>query len=618
MAKKTISITPSKNGPYVVKNLHELTESTDRTVPIKDPVIALCRCGNSKSKPFCDGTHGKIGFTSEKQEDRVSRHHDIYEGKEVTIHDDRGICSHAGYCTDGLPSVFRMGKKPWIDPNGASQDDIIETIKKCPSGALSYEIDGKRFTSYNEDPKIKINEDSPYRIEGFIDLLAEDNPESEEHYSLCRCGHSKNKPFCDGSHYYAKFKDNGIVKKAIPEVSSSDVPFDNKYSHIKDLAENPNIRQSAMRTLETFPDFKTLLFKANQLSRMPLDKDAEVNLKTTIGPKAKHPLTIDLPFFVSHMSYGALSKEAKIALAKGTALANTAMASGEGGMIPESRKAARHYIYEHGTSAFTYDEDVMKQADAVELKLGQGVKPGVGGELPANKVTAELAKVRGLKPGEASTAPNRLAGVDSIDDLIALVNKVRSVIEGKPVGIKIATSHLEEDLALALQANPDFITIDCRGGATGASPTFLKDNVGIPAVFAIPRARKVLDKHKANVTLIATGGFRDSTDIAKGIALGADVVALATASMIAIGCVQSRICHTGKCPVGIATQDEALRGLVDIDSAAKRYANFALGTAKELKMLARSHGMSDIHKLTQNDLMTLSNEVSKNTKIDHV
>lgn len=618
MAKKNISITPSKNGPYVVKNLSEITESTDRTVALKANVVALCRCGNSKNKPFCDGTHGKIGFTSEKEKNRVPRHHDIYEGKEVTIHDDRGICSHAGYCTEGLPSVFRMGKDPWIDPNGASKDKIIETIKKCPSGALSYEIDGKRFTSYHDNPKIKINEDSPYRIQGFIDLLADDEPESDEHYSLCRCGSSKNKPFCDGSHWYEKFSDDGTVKKHIPEVSSSDVPYDNKYNHIKELAQNPTIKQTSMRTLETFPDFKTLLFKANQLNRMPLDKDANVNLKTTIGKKAKHPLTIELPFFVSHMSYGALSKEAKIALAKGTAIAKTAMASGEGGMIPESRKVAFRYIYEHGTAAFTYDEDVMKQADAVELKFGQGVKPGVGGELPANKVTEDLAKIRGLKKGEASTAPNRLAGIDSIDDLYELVKKVRMVIDGKPVGIKIATSHLEEDLDLALQADPDFITIDCRGGATGASPTFLKDNVGIPAVFAIPKARQFLDKRKANVTLIATGGFRDSTDVAKGLALGADAIALATASMIAIGCLQSRICHTGKCPVGIATQDEALRSLIDIDSAAKQYANFAQGTANELKMLARAHGIDNIHTLTEKDLMTLSNEVSQNTNIEHV
>ncbi len=619
MSKEKISITPSQHGPYVVKNVDELTESTGRAVAVHQSVITLCRCGESNNKPFCDGTHGKIGFTSEKKEGRVQRRHDVYQGKAVTIHDDRGICSHAGFCTDGLPAVFQMGKEPWIDPNGASKDDIIKTIKKCPSGALSFEVDGDRVTNYHDHPLIKITENGPYYVEGSIDLMTDDKLESNEHYALCRCGYSKNKPFCDGTHWYEKFIDDGAVKKKLNLAKESmEITDNHKDNHIRELSQNPAIKHSAMRTLETFPNFKTLLFKANQLDRMPLDKDAPVSLKTTIGPKTKHPLTIDLPFFISHMSYGALSKEAKIALAKGSTMVKTAMASGEGGMLPESRDASLYYIYEHGTAAFTYDEAVMKKADAVELKFGQGVKPGVGGELPANKVTRALAKIRGLEPGEASTAPNRLAGVDAIEDLIHLVKKVRTVIDGKPVGIKIATSHLEKDIELALRADPDFITIDCRGGATGSSPTFLKDNVGIPAVFAIPRARKVLNDHQAHVTLIATGGFRDSTDIAKGLALGADVVALATASLIAIGCLQSRICHTGKCPVGIATQDEALRSLVDIDRAAKQYANFATGTANELEMLVRAHGIDDIHQLTKDDLMTISNEVSQNTEIEHV
>ncbi len=544
MSKKKVSITPTKNGPYVVKNLSQLTESSDRKVDVEKEVIGLCRCGESCSKPYCDGTHGKIEFNSEQED----------------VHDPRFV----------------------------SDDDEIE---------------------------LKINENSPYTLKGFKD---ETKDELKEHYALCRCGHSDNKPFCDGTHHKVNFKDDGLVKKRIKKESTSNVPFQNKYKHVKELSENPSIAYTSMRTLERFPDFSTLLFKANQLYRMPLSKSDSVSLKTVIGPNAKYPLEIELPFFVSHMSYGAISKEAKIALAKGSHMVNTAMASGEGGLLPESKDAAKYYIYEQGTAEFTYDEEAMKRSDAVELKIGQGVKPGLGGYLPADKITEELAKVRNLKPGEASEAPNRLHGINTIDDLKERVKTIRELIDGKPVGIKISTGYLEEDLKLAVQANPDFITIDCRGGATGAAPTFLKDNVGIPAIFAIPRARAILDATKQDISLIATGNFRDSTDIAKGIALGADAIALATASLMAIGCIQARVCHTGKCPVGIATQDNALRRLLDIEDAARGYANFATGTAKELTILARSHGLDDIHKLSVNDLMTTSDNVSNFTPVEHV
>ena len=607
----------SENGPYVVTDLERIEESTTRNVKVDNPSVAFCRCGESKTKPFCDGTHGKIGFTGEKCEDRVPRQLDTYIGKEITIHDDRGICSHAGYCTDGLPKVFRMKVEPWIDPDAEAKELIIETIRKCPSGALSYSIDGIKVDSFSDVEELQLDEDGPYRIRGGICLEVGEEPESKEHYSLCRCGHSKNKPFCSGQHWYVKFEDDGKVKESKKGDLDAD-KFDNKYDAIKKLAETGKSENSSMRTLEAFPDFKTILFKGTQLQRMPLNEDEAVNLKTVIGKTAKKPLELAIPFYVSHMSYGALSKEAKVALAKGTTLVDTAMCSGEGGMLPESRAASRKYIYEQGTSAFSYDEEIMKKADAVEIKIGQGVTPGVGGQLPAEKVTPEIAKTRKLKEGEASVAPGRLAGINCIQDLVKRVQRIREITDGVPIGIKIATSHLEQDLGMVLMADPDFITIDCRGGATGSTEKFLKDNVGIPAIFAIRRARQFLDKMNSDVTLCATGGFRDSSDIAKGLALGADAIALATASMIAIGCLQSRICYTGKCPVGIATQDEVLRSLFNEEKALRQFKNFYEGTANELKVFARSNGKDDIHKLEVSDLMTISNEISHNTDIEHV
>ncbi|MDZ5723735.1 MULTISPECIES: glutamate synthase-related protein [Acetobacterium] len=621
MAKKTL-IRVSKDGPYVVTGLSEIKESTTRNVTVADPAVALCRCGASKTKPFCDGTHGKIAFSGEKSPDRVPRQLDTYVGQEISIYDDRGICSHAGFCTDGLPKVFRMGVEPWIDPDAEVKELIIETIKKCPSGALSYSIDGVRVDTFTDVEALQLDEDGPYHVRGGISLDLGDTPESEqpeskEHCSLCRCGHSQNKPFCSGQHWYEKFVDPGMVGE-LKNQDQEGERFNNKYATIKKLAETGISENSAMRTLKTFPDFNTLLFKGTQLHRMPLNEEVTVSLTTVIGKHAKKPLTLALPFYVSHMSYGAISKEAKVALAKGSTLVDTAMCSGEGGMLPESRQAARHYIYEQGTAAFTYDEAIMKQADAVEIKIGQGVKPGLGGHLPQEKITSEIAGIRKLEKGEAAVAPARLAGIDEIRDLVKRVARIREITDGVPIGIKIATSHLEEDLAMALMAEPDFVTIDCRGGATGSTPKFIKDNVGIPAIFAIRRARRFLDKLNSEVTLCATGGFRDSSDIAKGLALGADVIALATASLIAIGCLQSRICHTGKCPAGIATQDEVLRSLFNEEKALLQFKNFYTGTANELKAFARINGRDDIHRLAVSDLMTISNEVALHTDIEHV
>ncbi|BES64376.1 hypothetical protein SANA_08150 [Gottschalkiaceae bacterium SANA] len=611
-------IRTSKNGPYVVQYAKKLTESRGSAVEIKDQAIALCRCGQSKNKPFCDGTHGKIQFDSRKKDDRVPRLLETYIGKEIIIHDDRGICSHAGYCTDGLPKVFRMGIEPWIDPDGESMEKIIETIEKCPSGALSYTIDGVKVDDFSKEPTLEISEDGPYYVGGDIELIDEDHPQTMNHYALCRCGHSTNKPFCNGQHWYKRFEDKGLVAESKECTCSDQEAFDNKVGAIQNLARTGKSENSAMRTQETFLDFKSIMFKGAQLDPMPLNGEVKVDLTTIIGKQAKKPLVMSIPFYVSHMSFGAISREAKIALAKGTSLVDTAMSSGEGGMLPESRAAAKTYIYELGTAAFSHDDQIIRQADAVEIKIGQAVKPGLGGHLPIEKITPEIAKIRGLKAGEASVSPGRFSGVDTIEDLIEMVAHIRQVTGGVPVGIKFSAGHIEADLKQALQANPDFITIDCRGGATGSSPKFLKDNVGVPAIYAITRARKYLDLVESKVSLCITGGFRDAADIAKGLALGADAIALATASLIAIGCMQSKVCHTGTCPAGIATQDENLRALFDEEKALLQFQNFYSATAKELQVFARSNGKDCIHDLNFDDLVTDSSEVSRHTDLTHM
>lgn len=202
------SITPSPDGPYLVRDLENCS---NRNGPIAaKPMMALCRCGGSSNKPFCDGTHAKIGFSSAKPDGRLASHTDDYPGVTVTIHDNRRICAHAGACTDGLPTVFREDGKPWIDPDGAALDKIVATVRACPSGALTYSIAGVEQRDWGGAPAIVVSPNGPYVVTGgasLVDATGTDRP-ATDHYTLCRCGASKNKPFCDGAHWEIKFTDD--------------------------------------------------------------------------------------------------------------------------------------------------------------------------------------------------------------------------------------------------------------------------------------------------------------------------------------------------------------------------------------------------------------------------
>jgi len=202
------SITPTANGPYVVKALKKFVNQKG-PIETRD-TMALCRCGGSANKPFCDGTHAKIGFSSAKLEGRVEDKRESYKAKRITIHDNRGICAHAGRCTDGLASVFRLKEEPWIHPDAASADEIIATIEKCPSGALSYSVDEVEHRDRDGEPTIFVAPNGPYVVSGGPDLVDTERQEgaSKEHFTMCRCGGSKNKPFCDGTHWHINFKDD--------------------------------------------------------------------------------------------------------------------------------------------------------------------------------------------------------------------------------------------------------------------------------------------------------------------------------------------------------------------------------------------------------------------------
>jgi glutamate synthase domain-containing protein 2/rubredoxin len=373
-----------------------------------------------------------------------------------------------------------------------------------------------------------------------------------------------------------------------------------------------------MRSRKPVVSWDDILIKGAQLARLPLNRDETVDTATVIGPKAKKPLLIATPIIISHMSFGALSKEAQKALALGSGAAATAMCSGEGGILTEAMGMAHRYIFEYVPNLYSATDENLRKVDAIEIKIGQSAKPGLGGHLPAGKVTAEIAAVRGFPEGTDIVSPSRFSGISTREDLRRKVEELRRLSQGRPIGVKFAAGDIEADLEFALSAGPDFITVDGRAGATGAAIKVIKDATSIPTVYALDRARRWLESHGVkDVTLIATGGLRVSSDFAKALALGADVVAIGTAALMAIGCQQYRFCDSGRCPVGIATQDPGLRARLDVDESARWLANFLRVSTEELKDFARLTGHDSVHKLSVGDLVTTSSEISAFTSIPH-
>jgi len=405
------------------------------------------------------------------------------------------------------------------------------------------------------------------------------------------------------------------------------LPYDPEYARlgtdsrymdeIHEMAVKGKSIIAAMGTQMSMPGWDDILFLGAQLNPMPLDEHAPVKTETIIGKKARKPMVLEHPVYISHMSFGALSKETKTALAMGSAMARTAMCSGEGGILPQEREAAYKYIFEYVPNLYSVSEENLRRADAIEIKIGQGTKPGMGGHLPGSKVTPEIAAVRGKPLGRDVISPSRFPGIDSKEDLKALVDRLREESEGRPIGIKIAAGRIEKDLEFCVYAGPDFITIDGRGGATGASPKLIRDSASVPTIYALYRARKYLDEVGADMELVITGGLRVSSDFAKALAMGADAVAIASAALIAAACQQYRICGTGMCPVGVATQDEALRRRLPMDAAAQRVANFLNVSLEEIKTFARITGHHNIHDMDVDDLCTISREISEFTNIRH-
>ncbi|WP_306640623.1 glutamate synthase-related protein [Sanyastnella coralliicola] len=366
----------------------------------------------------------------------------------------------------------------------------------------------------------------------------------------------------------------------------------------------------------SLPKWEDIQFLPAQLAKRPLLDEEAVDTSVVIGPRAQKPLKLDIPLFVSDMSFGALSKEAKIALSKGAEMAGTGICSGEGGMLPEEQANNSRYLYELASGKFGFTWEKVQKSQAFHFKGGQGAKTGTGGHLPGEKVNETIAEVRGLNVGETAISPAAFPDLKTAADFRAIAEEVREKTGGIPVGFKIAASRIEADIDFALEASVDYIILDGRGGGTGSAPTVLRNNINVPTIPALARARQHLDNLGVHdVSLVITGGLRVAEDFAKAMMLGADAVAVSNSALQAIGCLGMRACNTNNCPVGIATQKENLRQRLIIQSSAKQLDNYFRATTDLMKVIARSCGHSSFTQFEKADLSTFDYEMHRLTGI---
>jgi glutamate synthase domain-containing protein 2/CDGSH-type Zn-finger protein len=442
---------------------------------------------------------------------------------------------------------------------------------------------------------------------------------------LCQCKQTKTPPYCDGSHKNLQAEDVG--KEMAPDTGvdlrAEPTPEEPTVAFIHELARNglgemghhgPMGAMGVPRS--ELPHWDDIQLLAAQFARKPLMEDVEVGTDLLIGPNAAKPVALKIPLFVSDMSFGALSQEAKIALAIGAERAGTGICSGEGGMLPEEQEANSRYFYELASAKFGYREELLERVQAFHFKGGQGAKTGTGGHLPANKVTAKIAEVRQLPEGTAAVSPPTFSDLSTPADFRRFGDRVREISGGIPIGFKLSANHIEADIDFALEAGADYIILDGRGGGTGAAPLIFRDNISVPTIPALARARRHLDRcDRRDVTLIITGGLRTPADFIKALCLGADGVALSNAAMQAIGCVAARICNTNNCPAGIATQDPELRKRMDVESGAARLHRFFTASVELMQVMARACGHDHLHDFNVDDITTWKKDMAELTGI---
>ncbi len=489
----------------------------------------------------------------------------------------------------------------------------------------------------------------------------------DEEYYFCACGRSKKQPFCDGSHSGTAFSPKAFTAKENGEAylcackHSGNMPYcDGSHKQFSDTLigkEGPGLNhgdtesQAAVPTLEeptvTFihqlaqeglstlghhgpmvamgvprhqlPHWDQLQIMVAQMASKPLSEDQRVTTELIIGPEAKKPLQLNIPLFVSDMSFGSLSEEAKIALARGAQLSGTGICSGEGGMLPEEQAENSRYFYEYASAGFGYKETLLTKVQAFHFKGGQGAKTGTGGHLPGSKNTHKISQVRGIPEGQAAVSPPTFKDLSSVSDFRKFADRVREISGGIPIGFKLSANHIEKDMQFALDAGADYIILDGRGGGTGAAPQMFRDHISVPTIPALARARRYLDKQKASgrITLIITGGLRVPIDFVKALALGADGIAISNSALQAIGCVAARMCNTNNCPAGIATQKPELRQKLNIEKSSLQLNTFLNASIELMQVMARACGHDHLGKLNKNDLATWHQQMASLSGVEY-
>lgn len=470
-----------------------------------------------------------------------------------------------------------------------------------------------------------------------------------QEYLFCTCGRSANQPFCDGSHIGTSFTPKVIVAHETTQAfwcsckQTANPPLcdgthkqfsdkevgraaasNNRNPSLQNTQEEPTltyIHQLAKEGLGNaqhgpmvamgvpkykLPDWDNLQIMVAQFAKKPLMENVAVDSSLTIGPESKKPLQLQMPLMVSDMSFGALSEEAKIALARGAEMAGTGICSGEGGMLPEEQAENSRYFYQLASARFGYHESLLTKVQAFHFKGGQAAKTGTGGHLPASKNVGKIAEVRQIPAGQAAISPPTFADLNTPADFKFFADRVREITAGIPIGFKLSANHIEQDIEFAIRASADYLILDGRGGGTGAAPALFRDHISVPTIPALARARRYLDQqgYSKRVTLIVTGGLRVPSDFIKALALGADGIALSTSAMQAIGCIAARICHSNQCPSGIATQDPKLRQAINIEQAATRLFNFLSASCELMKVMARACGYQRLSDFDIADLST--------------